>query len=413
MRVFNLALTCLCWIVLIDPVAGDANWPRFRGPDGTGHTVEKGLPVSWDAKSVVWKTALKGQGQSVPVIWGDRIFLTSAEENGKQRLVICVDRKTGKVLWEQVAWKGTPEASHAMNGWASATCATDGEHVVASFGKGGLHCYTVEGKHVWSRELGEFLSKTKRGTAASPVLAGNLVIQNGDSESDPFLFGIEKLTGKTVWKVDRPAREGYSTPILVPAKDKQELVLNGDPFIAGYDPATGKQLWTCKSFAPRGEPTPTFANGVIYVINGQPGDIYAVRPGGTGDVTSTHMVWHTPRKSGRDQPSPIVSGDYLLVSNMEGIVNCYDVKSGKDLWKDRISTARISASPVAAEGKVYFINEGGQVIVVEPGKELKVVAKNTVGSAANEVFRATPTPCGGQFFIRSDRVLYCVGAAKP
>lgn len=413
MRAFNLALTFFCWIVLIDPVSGDANWPRFRGPDGTGHTAEKGLPVSWDAKAVVWKTALKGQGQSVPVIWGDRIFLTSAEENGKQRLVICVDRKNGKILWEQVAWKGTPEASHAMNGWASATCATDGEHVIASFGKGGLHCYTVEGKHVWSRELGEFKSQTKRGTAASPVLVGNLVIQNGDSESDPFLFGIAKITGKTVWKVDRPALEGYSTPILVSAKDKQELVLNGDPFVAGYDPATGKQLWTCKSFAPRGEPTPTYANGIIYVINGQPGDIYAVRPGGSGDVTSTHMVWHTPRKSGRDQPSPIVSGDYLLVSNMEGVINCYDVKAGKDLWKDRISTARVSASPVAAEGKVYFINESGQVIVVEPGKELKVVAKNTVGSEANEVFRSTPTPCGGQFFIRSDRVLYCVGAQKP
>ena len=409
MRVFTLTATLLALMALGSPSTAEPDWPRFRGPDGTGHTTEKGLLVTWDAKAVVWKTAIKGRGQSSPMIWGERIFLTSAVDNGKQRLVIDVDRQTGKVLWEHVDWTGTPEPSHEMNGWASASCVTDGERVYASFGKAGLHCYTVDGKHVWSRQLGEFLSKTKRGTAASPVLAGDLVILNGDSESDPFLFGIDKLTGKTVWKTDRPAREGYSTPILVPAGGKQELVLNGDPFIAGYDPASGKQLWSCKSFAPRGEPAPAFANGVLYVINGQPGDIYAVRPGGSGDVTSTHMVWHSQRKSGRDQPSPIVVGDYLLVSNMEGILNCYDVKTGKDLWKDRISTGRITASPVAAEGRAYFQSENGQVLVIQPGPELKILARNTVESSAEEIFRATPTPCRGQIFLRSDRVLYCVG----
>lgn len=412
MRTLSLLIALVLGTTLIAPAPADSNWPRWRGPDGTGHTSEKDLPITWDAKAVVWKTSLKGRGQSSPIIWGDRIFLTAALENGKQRLVFCVDRKSGKVLWEEVAWKGQPEPTHEMNGWASATCTTDGERVYASFGKAGLHCYTVEGKPVWSRELGEFQSQTKRGTAASPVLVGDLVIQNGDSESDPFLFGLDKKTGKTVWKVDRPKAEGYSTPILVTTKDRAELVLNGDPFIAGYDPATGKQLWKCKSFAPRGEPTPTVADGVIYVVNGQPGDIYAVRPGGTDDVTKTQMVWHTPRKSGRDQPSPIVVGGYLLASNMEGVLNCYDAKTGKDLWKDRISTARITASPIAAEGRVYFLNEAGQAIVLQPGPELKVLARNVLGAETGEIFRATPTPCGNQFFIRSDRTLYCVGPAK-
>ena len=155
------------WTILAHAALAD-NWPRFRGPEGSGHTAEKGLPVAWDEKAVVWKTALPGKGQSSPIVWGDRIFLTSAVDNGKERLVIGLDRKTGKVLWQHSAWKGTPEPSHAMNGWASATCVTDGQHVWASFGMAGLHCYTVDGKHVWSRELGKFQSKTKRGSGTSP-----------------------------------------------------------------------------------------------------------------------------------------------------------------------------------------------------------------------------------------------------
>jgi outer membrane protein assembly factor BamB len=408
MRIAPLALLLSISSAML---ASAADWPRWRGPAGTGHSEEKGLPVSWDEKSVVWKTPLKGSGQSSPIVIGERIFLTAAEDNGKKRLVCALERNSGKMLWEQVAWTGVPEPTHKMNGWATSTCCSDGERVYACFGKAGLHAYTVDGKHLWSRELGEFRSKTKRGTAASPVVAGDIVIYNGDSESDPYLFGLDKLTGEIKWQTKRPAKEGYSTPILVPVKDRTELVLNGDEFVAGYDPATGKQLWSCKSFAPRGEPTPTFANGLIYVINGQPGDIYAVRPGGSGNVTKTHMVWHTPRKNGRDQPSPIVVGDYLLVANMDGVLNCYDVRTGKDLWKDRISDAKVCTSPVAVEGRVYFQNEAGEVMVVAPGPELKLLARNTVGASADEVFRSTPTPHRGQFLLRSDRVLYCVG--KP
>lgn len=410
-QVFGFTLLACLWTTArLEPA--EYNWPHWRGPENNGHSLEKGLPFQWDAKSVVWKTPIEGRGQSSPIIWGDRIFLTTALGDGAQRVVLCVDRKNGKILWQHVAWKGTPEPTHQMNGWATPTCTTDGEHVFACFGKGGMHCYTVDGKHVWSQELGTFLSKTKRGTAASPVLAGDLVIWNGDSESDPFLFGLDKKTGKIVWKVNRSGREGYSTPLVIDVNGHQELILNGDPNLAGYDPATGKQLWMCKNFAPRGEPTPAFNNGLLYVINGQPGDLYALRPGGSGDVTQSHMVWHSPRKSGRDQPSPLVIGDYLLVANMEGILVAYNTTTGKELWKDRISTKRISGSPVAVEGRAFFLNEAGQTIVVEPGPELKIVATNTVGSSNDEIFRATPTPCQGQFFIRSDQVLYCIGSAK-
>jgi outer membrane protein assembly factor BamB len=386
-------------------------WPRFRGAEGAGISSQTGLPIKWDASNVLWKTSLKGRGQSSPVYWDDRIFLTSALEDGKQRLVFCIDAKDGKMLWEQTAWTGTPEPSHERNGWASATCCTDGKFVYASFGKAGLHCFTVDGKHVWSRELGEFLSDTKRGTAASPILAGDLVILNGDSESDPFLFGIDKLTGKTVWKTGRPALEGYSTPALIEASGRKELVLNGEKFIAGYDPATGKLLWTCKSFAGRGEPVPAVSDDILYVINGQPGDVYAVRAGGSGDVTHTRMLWHTPRRGGRDGPSPIVLNHFLLVSNMAGIGSCYDAGNGKELWKQRLGGA-ISASPFAAEGRAYLLFENGETLVFDPGPTFKELARNTLGAPGNEIFRASPTPCHGHLLLRSDRTLYCVGANR-
>jgi len=388
--------------------AADENWSWFRGPGGLGRSDQVGLPVKWDAHSIAWKTPLKGRGQSSPIFWGDRIFLTSALEDGKQRLVFCIDAHDGKMLWEQTAWTGTPERSHEKNGWATSTCCTDGDNVYAWFGKAGVHCYTVEGKHVWSAELGEFQSKTRRGTAASLILAGNLLIVNGDSESDPFLFALDKFTGKTVWKTDRPAWDGYSTPVLLKAGEHQELVLNGEKFIAGYDPTTGKQLWQCKSFAGRGEPVPAIGDRVVYVVNGLPGDLYAVRPGGSGDVTSTRMVWHTSRRGGRDSSSPLLVNGYLLVVNMAGIGTCYDATSGKQLWKQRLG-GPLTASPFAADGHAYLLFENGESLVFNPGPEYKELARNTIGATDAEIFRASPVPCHGHILLRSDRMLYCIG----
>lgn len=211
-------------------VAAD-NWPGWRGPDGTGHSKETGLPTKWDAKSVVWKTALPGAGQSSPVIFGERIFLTSALENGKTRIVLCVDRTKGNIVWKQEAWTGTPEKSHQMNGWASATCATDGEYVYAFFGTGGLHCYTVGGKKVWSRDLGSFPGPW--GTSACPLLVGELLVQNCDSTGKSFLLAVNKKTGKDVWRTPRPdlPKGGWSSPVLVDAGKRKEIVVNGEDFV--------------------------------------------------------------------------------------------------------------------------------------------------------------------------------------
>jgi outer membrane protein assembly factor BamB len=410
----------------------DTNWPRWRGPQENGHSDDTHLPVQWTDADVAWKTPLPGDGQSTPIIWGDRIFLTSALEQGKTRLVLCVDRKNGKVLWQQTAWTGEPEPVHKMNGWASATCVTDGEIVAAFFGRGGgLHVYSVDGKHLWSKNLGHFESPW--GVSSCPILVDDMIVQNCDADVDGYITALDKRTGNEIWRTDRLSRfdaktkakrdtddapvaatggkvsnRGWSTPIVTTLGGRREIVLNGHEGVRAYDPATGKELWFCKSFNGRGEPTVTPAGNLLCVVNGLSGDFYAIKPGGSGDVTATHMAWHTPRKGGRDTPSPIVVGKFVIVTDMKGVFTCYDALDGHEYWKERIG-GNFSGSPIAANGLVYFVDEAGRTVVIEPGETLKIVAENTLSSADDEIFRASPTPCDGQILIRSTKVLYCVG----
>lgn len=387
-------------------LGADGVWPQWRGPASDGHCTESNVPTQWDAKSIVWKCPLPGDGQSSPVISGGRIFLTSALSSGAERVVLCVDRQSGKIVWQEVVWKGEPEKSHNMNGWASATCATDGKHVVAFFGRGGLHGFTVEGKKLWSRDLGEFAGPW--GTGASPVIVGKTVVQNLEAEQDASIAAFDLETGKTVWQTPRdvPQRGGWSSPVLTHG-EKAELVLNGFNGVTGYDPTSGKKLWFCKSFAGRGEPTALPGEGIVYMLNGLQGDFYAVRTGGSGEVTGSHMAWHTPRKAGRDQPSPIVVGGIITVVSMDGVGVGYDAKSGRELWKDRLG-GKFTSSPIAANGLVYFQSDSGETVVIKPDDKLNVVARNQLPTGGDEIFRASLSPSLGQIFSRSNRVLYCL-----
>jgi outer membrane protein assembly factor BamB len=405
---FLAALSIL--VSCLSTASGETNWPRWRGSLENGHTTATDVPLKWSSANLAWKTELPGIGQSSPIIWGDRIFLTAALKNGQERLVFCVDRKSGKIVWQQTAWKGQPEKSHVMNGWASASCVTDGEIVVAFFGRGGIHAYSVEGKPLWSHDLGPF--EGPWGTAACPIIVGNLVIQNGDSDANAFLAAFDKRTGKEVWRTKRRDYRGWSTPIVIDAGQRRELVLNGHEGVQAYDPATGRELWFCQSERGRGEPTVTQAGDQLFVVNGLTGgEIYSVRPGGNGDVTQSHMAWHTPRKGARDCPSPIVVGQYMIVCDMSGIATCYDTKDGHIYWMKRLD-GKYSGSPITANGLVYFLNEAGKTVVIKPGPELEIVVENTLVASPEEIFRATPIPSGGQLFIRSTSVLYCIGGSQ-
>ena len=389
-------------------IAAEGDWPQWRGPASDGHTQETKVPVTWTEKSVVWKAALPGSGQSSPVIAGDRIFLTSSLESGRQRVVFCVNRTTGKIDWQETVWTGEPEKSHNMNGWASATCATDGKLVVAFFGKGGIHCFEAGGKKLWSKDIGQFNGVW--GTGASPIIVGDLVIQNCDAEGEASITAFHKRTGDVVWKTGRevPPRGGWSSPVLVDAGERREIVLNGEDFVTGYDLETGKKLWFCKTFIGRGEPTATPANGLVFMLNGKSGDFYALKPGGSGDITKSHMAWHTPRKSKRDQPSPIVIGNFIQVVSMDGVASCYDATDGKELWKERLG-GNFTSSPIAANGLAYHQSDEGETVVIKPGPMLEIVARNTLPAAKDEIFRASLTPSRGQMFSRSTKVLYCLG----
>lgn len=394
------------------PTRADSNWPGWRGPRGDGHSTEKGFPTEWNSTSVTWKTPLKGEGQSSPVVWGDRIFLTASENRGAKRLVMCINRNDGQIMWEKVAWTGAPEGSHRMNGWASPSCVTDGKHVYAFFGKGGgLFCYTLNGNLVWSKELGSFAGNW--GTGASPILVGDLLIQNCDAAADSYIAAFNKSSGKRIWKTPRENyRGGWSTPILVTVAGRTEVVVNGETGPRAYDPQTGKQLWYCKAFNGRGTPTVTPSEtGLLHVVNGKSGDVYAVKPGGNGTVTGTHMAWHTARRGGRDLPSPIAIGKFLLVMNMKGILTTYDTATGKELVKTRIG-GNFTATPVAYQGLAAFITESGETVLVKPGAKPTLVARNKLSKQAGEIYRSSITPSDGQLFIRSTKNLYCIGKRK-
>jgi len=386
---------------------GEPNWPRWRGPAADGHSPEKGLPHKWTKDSVVWRTPLEGRGHSSPTIWEDRIFLTSALDQGNRRMVMCIDRTDGAVLWKNIAWTGEPERSHGMNGWASATCATDGERVYSFFGRGGgLFCHTVDGELVWSRDLGRFESPW--GTAAAPLLVGDVVIQNCDSDQSAYIIALDKKTGKEVWKTKRPEHRGWSSPILISAGGRDEVVVNGHTGVFAYAPDSGKELWNCRCEAGRGTPTVTSARGLLYVVNGlSGGGAYCVKPGGSGDVTESRRVW-IARRRGRDLPSPIVVGDTMLVAGLRGgVLTGYDASDGNELWVKRID-GQVSSSPVSYDGLAFFLTESGDTVVVDPESEEKIVTRNSLDATGDELFRASITPCDGRLFVRSDQVLYCI-----
>lgn len=405
-RLLTGGFACFC---LVSVVSAAEPWAQWRGPRGDGYVTENPPPVTFGAENVIWKTPLPGIGQSSPIVWDDRIFLTAYLDRGAERIVFAVDRRTGKLLWKQTAWRGAPEQSHQLNGWASASCATDGDRVYAFFGKGGgLFCYSKDGQLLWNRPLGDFPGPW--GTAASPMLLEDLVIQNCDSEANARLIAFDKHTGKIVWETPREDYRGWGTPFLLKRGGRIQILINGHTGIRSYDPADGKELWFCSSVAGRGEPSPTPGeDGRIFVVNGLRGPMYAVQPDGKGDVSNSKRLWTSAPRTGRDLPSPGVIGDSVMVMEMKGVLTSFDANTGRMQWEERIG-GNYAASPVVVNGKALFMAQEGEVVVIDPKASPHVVARNTFGAPGDEMFRASLTAHDGQWLIRSNTSLYCVGA---
>lgn len=385
------------------------DWTSFRGPTGIGVTDQK-IPTSWNNGSILWEKSIAGEGQSSVVEAGNKIFLTASENSGNKRSLLCFSKDKGKLLWQKsISYKGE-ESSHRMNGWCTPTPATEGNRVVAFFGPAGMHCFDTDGKKIWELQLGDFPGNW--GAAASPIIINGIVYQNCDSMGPSRLIAVSLETGKIMWdtpRVEKP-RGGWSTPICIGVNNKKQLVVNGEYGVRGYDLSNGNELWFCKGFNGRGSPVPFFGNGLLYVVNGKPGDLYAVSPNGVGDVTNSHLKWHAKRNGGRDLPSPAMLNDLVLVTSMSGIVTCYDAKSGKTHWIDRLQGA-FSGSPIVSDNYYYIQSESGTTYVIKPNKNnLEVISKNQLSSNLEEIFRATLSPIDGKIYTRSNSKLYCISS---
>ena len=391
----------------------EIHWPNWGGPGGTSHTEETGLPLTWTDDDVVWKTALKGFGQSTPVVWGDQLFLTTALDGGRQRVVFAVDRRDGRVLWEQTAWTGEPEQSHVMNGWASATCATNGKVVVAFFGRGGLHAYSLDGKHLWSRDLGKFDGPW--GTAASPIFYGDTVIQNCDSESnEASLLAVDYRTGETVWSTPRENMRGWSTPIVIKTPQREELILNSHHGVRGYDPKTGRDLWWCEGFNGRGEPVPAYRPRPA-VRRQRPGRRHLL--GATRRRRRRHG--HASRLAHAAQGRPrsaLAGGDRQVPAGVQHAGHLVLLRLRKRQGVVERAHRTQNTPPRRWWPKAGPTSKAKRAIPSwsSPGEKLNVVGKSKLTSESDELFRASLVPSQGQIFIRSTKYLYAIGnsAAK-
>lgn len=434
--------TAACWVVACSLLAAQ-HWPQFRGPHGSGVADDQRPPVGWNVESgrgVVWKTAIPGLGHSSPVIWGDRVFVTTAissdprsvfepvfkgaqdfrtDKARHQWRVYALDRDTGRILWDRLAYEGVPRIPrHPHNSYASATPATDGRHVVVSFGSEGLYCYDVNGNLVWQKELGVIHAGKHNnpeytwGTASSPVLYRDMVIVLSDSLGDGYLAAFDVTSGREIWRTKRDAHPSWSTPAIYEGAGQAELVINAAPFIQGYDPLNGRELWRLGPSSTNTTPTPIAGEGLIFVANGynpiKP--IYAVVPGSRGDLTlkdgaaqSDAIAWSNMR-DGPYMATPLLYRGMLYVVSTSGVLTTFEPRTGKRIYQQRIAPGAYSASPIAADGRLYVASEAGEVFTIRAGPAFELLAT----SLMEETTMATPALAAHTLFVRTERAVWAL-----
>lgn len=421
--------------------AASSNWAQWRGPDSQGISYDKNLPTEWsDTKNVLWKAAIPGRGFSQPIIWGNRVFLTTdvdgvaapeshkppkhmmgekefthPEWDGVNRLhtfkTICLDRDSGKILWEQVSYEGTVhDYRHKRGNYAAPTPVTDGKYVWTYFGSEGLYCYDFKGKLIWKKSLGPILT-LGMGVASSPVLHENLLILQCDENlgKNSFIAAFDKKTGKEVWRTARPIQVSWATPVIAKNAGRAELITSGNEFLISYDPATGKELWRAGGLKNNAIATPVVGHGLAILSSGYPGKaITAVRLGGAGNLDNTDNIVWKYNKGTAYVPSPILYGDYVYLMNDQGAMTCLEAKTGKVVYEGGrvpVNAKFYGASPVAFEDKILLTNDDGETFVIKAGPKHEVLGTNSIG----EPSRTSIAIADGKLFIRGDKHLFCIG----
>lgn len=424
--------------------AGD--WPSFRGREASGISEKQNLPDTWNpatGENVLWRTPIPGLAHSSPIVWGDTIYVTSAisgrpaatfkpglygdgdasdDRSAHRWMLYAIDKKTGKVRWERVAAQGEPRNKrHIKSTYASASPATNGRIVVAWFGSQGIFAYDLNGGLRWSVDLGRVdmgaydIPAYEWGPASSPIIWNDLVIVQCDTQADSFLLALDVHTGETVWKTDRQELPSWGTPTVVNTPAGPELITNASNFVRGYDPKTGRELWKLGGSSKITAPTPIFANGLHIVASGRAPErpVFAVRPGARGDLTlakdstgNADVAWS---KTGRGSymPTPLAYQGIVYVLANNGVFDAYDGATGKEIYRQRLQLvgSGYSASPVAADGKIYLSNEDGEMVIVEAGATFKQIGTNSMG----EMLMATPALSDGVMYVRGVSTLFAIG----
>lgn len=406
MRRFAPALLTLACLAL-GLTARAEDWPGFRGPRGDGSSAEKGLPTRWSGtENVAWKVPLPGRGHASPAVWKDRIFVVAALEEQQERVLLCLDRRTGKTLWQRTVLKAPLEPIHELNSYASSTPLADAERVYVSFLDGEkmfIAAYTHAGEKVWEVRPGPFASK--HGYCSSPVPYKNTIIVNGDHDGDGFLVALDRKTGATKWKVARPNNtRSYCTPLIREIDGKPHMMLTGTKCTASYNPEDGSLQWIMDGPTEQFVAAPVYDGKHLFITAGYPNKhILAIKPRGSGKLGDEAIAWRT-RRGAAYVPSPILSGKYLLVVSDGGFLSCWVADTGEQLWTERLGGGH-SASPISAEDRVYFQSDRGVTTVLKPGPTFEKLAVNELGE---DTF-ASPVASQGQLFLRGVKHLYAIG----
>ena len=398
--------------VTLIPVEGEGAkyWPRWRGPSGQGHVAGTNYTETWSATDrVKWRVAVPGLGHSSPIVWGDHLFITTATDDGATVSLLAYSRTDGRQLWQTVVPSSGIEHVYQKNSRASATVSTDGRRIYASFGTHGLAAFDFSGKIVWHRQLGEL--RNYHGSAGSPVLYRDRVFlyqdHTGSADLKSFVAAFDAASGKTIWWQDRVETVGWGTPIVIHAGHRDELIVNSQTRIYAYDPGTGNELWRVRGSLREVIPTPVVGHGLVFCSSGRAGPTFAIRPGGSGDVTESHVTWSSPKGS-PFVPSALVHGDYLyLINDMQSILTVYHAKTGEVAYQERLGEAvreGFSSSPVAVGNTLFFTNDDGQTFVVEAGPVFKLRRVNEMGARV----LASPALVDGIWYWRTDKELIAI-----
>jgi outer membrane protein assembly factor BamB len=406
--------TLMILVVLVLRAEAQDNWPQFRGPRGDGRAEAVGLPAKWsESENIKWKTPIHDRGWSSPVIWGNQIWLTTAREDGKEMFAVCVDKNSGKVVHDIKLWD-VPNPSllgNALNGYASCTPAIEEGRVYVHFGSYGTACLeTGGGKVLWQRR--DLPCEHFRGPGSSPILFENLLIFHMDGYDHQYVVALDKQTGQTAWKTDRNIEygtdngdlmKGFYTPIVIEAAGKTQLISPSSKACISYDPRSGREFWRVRYTSHSGAGMPIFAHGLIYINTGfGKADLLAVRPDGEGDVTTSHILW-TAKKTIGSKPSQVLVGNLIFNVHDTGVASCIDALSGEELWTKRLS-GEFSASPLYADGKIYYCGQDGITTVVKADREYVELTKNKL----DDGFMASPAVTGKALILRTRSALYRV-----